>query len=223
MRSGAGPTFTESRPGPFGVTMGSMRRRFAWTITVWAIAVTGLAAAVQSFSKTDADNLEKKIAAVLARGAAVDAAARPLRTVITEREVNAYFKFQGAQQLPVGVVNPIITILDGERVSGVATVDLDAVRKSRVRGWTDPLSYITGSVDLHATGRLRGANGKGVFELESASIGAVPIPKALLQEIVSYYTRTPESPGGFSLDQPFDLPQKIRQVDLQRGSAVIVQ
>jgi hypothetical protein len=45
----------------------------------------------------------------------------------------------------------------------------------------------------------------------------------LLQEIVSFYTKTAESPAGFSLDQPFDLPQKIRQVDLQRGSATIVQ
>jgi hypothetical protein len=200
-----------------------MPRRLAWTIAIWAIAVASLAAAVQTLTKTDADSLEKKIAAVLARGAATNAAARPLRTVFTEREINAYFKFQGAAQLPVGVVNPVITILDGGRVTGVATVDLDAVRKSKERGWLDPLSYITGSVDVHASGRLRAVDGKGVFELESASLGAVPIPKIVLQEIVSFYSRTPESPGGFSLDQPFDLPQKIRQVDLQRGSAVIVQ
>jgi hypothetical protein len=202
-----------------------MSRRIAWTIAVWAVAVTGAAGMVQSLSKTDADSLEKKIAAVVARGAATDAteASHPLRTVFMEREINAYFKFQGAQQLPVGVVNPIITILDSGRVTGVATVDLDAVRKSRERGWTDPLAYITGSVDLHATGRLRASNGKGVFELESAAIGAVPVPKMLLQEIVTFYTKTPENPGGFSLDAAFDLPQKIRQVDLQRGSAIIVQ
>ena len=201
-----------------------MPRRLAWTMAVFAVAVTGIAqGAVQSLTKTDADSLEKKIAVVVARGAAADAAARPLRTVFTEREINAYFKFQGAQQLPTGVVNPIITILDGGRVTGVATVDLDAVRKSKERGWLDPLAYMTGSVDLHAIGRLRAAGGKGVFELESASIGMLPIPLVALQEIVSHYTATPEKPGGFSLDQPFDLPQKIRQVDLQRGSAVIVQ
>jgi hypothetical protein len=202
-----------------------MRRLFAGTavsIVAWALAAASLAA-VQSFSKTDADSLEKKIAAVIARGAANDPVPRPLRTVITEREVNAYFKFQGAQQLPLGVVNPVITILDGGRVSGVATVDLDAVRKSKERGWSDPLAYVAGTVDVHATGRLRGANGKGVFELESATLGLVPIPITLLQEIVTFYSKTPESPGGFALDQPFVLPQKIRQVDLQRGSAVIVQ
>ena len=204
--------------------MGIMPRRLAWTLAVFAVAVTGASlGAVQSFTKTDADSLEKKIAVVVARGAATDGAARPLRTVFTEREINAYFKFQGAQQLPAGVVNPVITILDGGRVTGVATVDLDAVRKSKERGWLDPLAYLTGSVDLHAVGRLRASGGKGVFELESASVGMLPIPLVALQEIVSHYTKTPENPGGFSLDQPFDLPQKIRQVDLQRGSAVIVQ
>lgn len=200
-----------------------MPRRIAWTAALWAVAAVALAATSQTLAKTDADSLERKLAALIARAAATDAAPRPLRTVITDREVNAYFKHQGAQQLPAGVVNPVITILDGGRVQGVVTVDLDAVRKSRVRGWSDPLTYVTGSVDVHAVGRLRGANGKGVFEFESASIGALPIPKLVLQEIVSYYSKTPASPGGFSLDQPFDLPQKIRQVDLQRGSAIIVQ
>jgi len=188
-----------------------------------AVAVAGLAAAGQTLTKTDADNLEHKVAAVVARAAVTDPEARPLRTLITDREVNAYFRYQGAAQLPVGVVNPTLAILDAGRVSAMATVDLDAVRRSKERGWTDPLSYVTGTVDVIAVGRVRGANGKGVVDLESATLAGVPIPKSLLQEIVSFYTRTPESPGGFSMDQPFDLPQKIRQVDLQRGSAVIVQ
>jgi len=203
--------------------MGSMRRRIAWTTAVWAVVVTALTGAGQAPSKTDADSLERKLAALIARGAATEPSARPLRTVITDREVNAYFRHQGAEQLPLGVVNPTVTILEGGRVQATATVDLDAVRKSKERAWTDPLTFVTGTIDVQAIGRLRCANGKGVLELESASLGVVPIPKALLQEIISYYSKTPASPGGFSLDQPFDLPQKIRQVDLQRGSATIVQ
>ena len=203
--------------------MGSMRRRIAWTTAVWAVAVSALAGAGQALSKTDADSLERKLAALLARGALSEPSARPLRTVITDREVNAYFKHQGAEQLPLGVVNPTVTILEGGRVQALATVDLDAVRKSKERSWSDPLTYVSGTIDVYAVGKLRCANGKGVVELESATLGAVPIPKVLLQEIISYYSRTPASPGGFSLDQPFDLPQKIRQVDLQRGSATIVQ
>ena len=40
---------------------------------------------------------------------------------------------------------------------------------------------------------------------------------------MSYYSKTPEKPQGFDLDKPFDLPQNIRQVELQRGTATIVQ
>jgi hypothetical protein len=200
-----------------------MLRRLTWTTALCAVVTAALAGGEQPLTKRDADSLEKKLTAMLARGAMAGAAGRPLRTVISDREVNAYFKFQGAEQLPVGVLNPSITLLDAGRFSGVATVDLSVVRRAKERPWSDPLAYISGSLEIRAVGRLRGANGKGLFDLESATLAGVSIPKALLQEIVSYYSKTPESPGGFALDQPFDLPQKIRQVDLQRGAAVIVQ
>jgi hypothetical protein len=200
-----------------------MLRRLAWAAALCALTAAALGGAEEPLTKRDADSLQKKLTAVLERGAMSGSDARPLRTVISDREVNAYFKFQGAEQLPVGVLGPTITILDAGRVSGAAMVDLDAVRRSKERSWTDPLAYVSGILEIHAVGRLRGANGKGIFDLESATLSGVPIPKALLQEIVSYYSKTPESPGGFALDQPFDLPQKIRQVELQRGTAVIVQ
>src|SRR5213595_1404435 len=103
-------------------TMGSMRRRLMASTAAFILAAASVfaqAGAIPSLKKTDADSLEKKIAAVIARGAANDPAPRPLRTTITEREVNAYFKFQGAEQLPAGVVNPTLSILDAGRVSGV--------------------------------------------------------------------------------------------------------
>ena len=65
------------------------------------------------------------------------------------------------------------------------------------------MSYLTGRLPLTATGILTTAKGVGRFALESASVGGVPIPKPLLQEIVSYYSRTPQSPAGISLDDPF--------------------
>ncbi len=200
-----------------------MLRRSGLTAFLCALAVALVFGRGQSLTQQDADRLEKKLTAVLERGAKTGAPNGPLRTVVTEREVNAYLKFQGAEQLPVGVVNPSISIPELGRVAGVATVDLDAVRSARERVWSDPLAYVSGVLEIRVVGRLRGVDGRGTFDLESATLGGVPIPKALLQEIVFYYSRTPESPGGFTLDQPFDLPQRIRQVDLQRGAAVIVQ
>lgn len=166
----------------------------------------------------------RKLLSIFERGALPPARARrAARVSFTEREVNAYLKFYGESQAPVGIVEPRILIADGGRLEGRALVDLDAVRKAKVRGWVDPLAYVTGSVEVRAIGTLKTANGKGVFGLQSATLGGVPIPKTLLQELVSYYTRTPESPAGFSLDDPFELPHNIRQVEIQRGAATIIQ
>jgi hypothetical protein len=63
----------------------------------------------------------------------------------------------------------------------------------------------------------------GRFELESAAASGVPIPKALLQELITFYWGTPENRVGFSLDGPFDLPVGIRDIQIGAGQAVIVQ
>jgi hypothetical protein len=47
--------------------------------------------------KADADRLEKKLAIILERGAMTGPAGKALRTTVTDREVNSYFKFQGAE------------------------------------------------------------------------------------------------------------------------------
>ena len=52
---------------------------------------------------------------------------------------------------------------------------------------------------------------------------SVPIPKVLLQEIVSYYSRTAENPSGIGLDAPFALPARIREIQVEPGRAVVIQ
>ena len=68
-------------------------------------------------------------------------------------------------------------------------------------------------------------SGSGVawFELESATLSGVPIPKSLLQELVAYYSRTPANPRGLNIDDPFPLPAGIRRIDVLPGRAVVVQ
>jgi hypothetical protein len=51
----------------------------------------------------------------------------------------------------------------------------------------------------------------------------VSIPKTLLQEIITYYSKTKEHPAGWDMDSPFALPANIRGVEVQRGAATIVQ
>jgi hypothetical protein len=126
--------------------------------------------------------------------------------------------------LPAGVVEPSVTILGTGRVSGRAVVDLDAVRRQKApTSLLDPMNYLTGRLPVTATGVLKTSNGVGRFELESARVSSIPIPKVLLQEIVSYYSRTPDNPSGISLDDPFALPARIREIQVERGQAIIVQ
>ena len=202
-------------------------RRGALIIALCAVAVVAIQAVAQNGARPDrrdADNLDRKLNQVVTRGAKPPAKnSKPQKTTVTEKEVNAYFAFQGKQYLPVGVTNPVVTLPDTTRVEGRAIVDLDAIRKAKERGWMDLLAYVTGSVEIRAAGKLHATNGTGTFELESASIGGVPISKAFLQEVIAYYSRTPESPEGFNLDKPFKLPYQIQLLELQRGLAVIVQ
>ena len=55
-------------------------------------------------------------------------------------------------------------------------------------------------------------------------VAACTIPKVLLQEIVGYYSRTPEKPAGINLDDPFALPARIREIQVGPArQAMIVQ
>jgi hypothetical protein len=65
--------------------------------------------------------------------------------------------------------------------------------------------------------------GVGRFSVEYVEVKGVPMPKRLLQEILSYYTKSAEYPNGVSLDDPFTLPAQIRKVDLEVGRATVHQ
>jgi len=203
-----------------------MTRVRSSVVAVVVALASALPAAQGAVSKKEAALVEQKVNAVAVRGAAPAArrtAAKPVSTVFTEHELNIYLQANGKELLPEGVRDPRITIAGDRRVSGRAIVDLDAVRKSKERGWLDPASYLTGSVEVQATGVLQTADGKGTFVLESATVGSVPVPKSLLQELVSYYSKSPETPDGVNIDKPFELPANIREVQIQRGAATVIQ
>jgi hypothetical protein len=173
-------------------------------------------------SRRDAQMLRQKVSSIVEVSTRPGRTAR--RTTVTENEVNSYLAFDARDTLPTGVVDPTITILGGGQVSGRAVVDLDAVRKhAKPTSWFDPTSYLTGRLPVTAIGTLRTNNGIGRFELASATVGGVPVPKILLQQIVSYYSRTPANPAGIGLDDHFALPARIREIQVERGQAIVVQ
>lgn len=196
----------------------------------WAVLAIGLllaSAPSQStprLSKADGDRFQSKLARIVERGNAPRArAGAPLSTIVTDGEVNAYLRYHAQAQIPAGVVDPVLNAHGNGVVSGRAIVDLDAVRTQRERGWLDPMGYLTGRLPLTARGRLSTQNGIGRFELESAEISGVSVPKTLIQELLSYYSATPENPEGIDMDAPFELPAQIREIRVASGTATIVQ
>ena len=186
-------------------------------------AATVIAEAEQNLTRDDAVRMEQKLNAIMARGLVpTNKPAKPLRTSFTDREVNAYFKFN-SETFPTGVVNPRIEIIDGGKLKAQATVDLTAIRKSRPRSFLDPMNLVGGTVDLQVSGSLRASEGMGTLTVDSAWLGNIPIPKTVLQEVIAYYTKSPEMPDGFDIDKPFPLPVGIREVQLQRGAMTVVQ
>ena len=193
-----------------------------FVVSAALIAAAAFLSADERSSKRDADLLKQKVATITAFGDRPSNQTR--RTSVTESEVNAYLGYDGRSQLPAGVVDPAVSILGTGRLSGRAVVDLDAVRRAKAsQSWFDPTNYLTGKLPVTATGRLQTSKGVGRFELEAASVGGVPVPKLLLQEIVSYYSRTAQNPAGINLDDPFALPARIREIQVERGQAIIVQ
>jgi hypothetical protein len=197
--------------------------RLAVVLSV-SVAAVAPAVAWQRFSKQDADHFESKLSRIVAYGNQRGARASTTQsTPITDAEINAYFE-QGAKgQIPTGIVNPELSALGDGRVSGTAVVDLDAVRTQKKRGWFDPAAYLTGSLPVSATGLLITKDGVGRFQLESAQVSGVSIPKSFLQELLSYYSRTAQNPAGINMDDPFELPSRIREIQVQRGQATILQ
>jgi hypothetical protein len=197
------------------------------SVLLLAGALLGLAplAAQGRLSKQDAERFQSKLTQIVEFGNAAPraAAAKPRAIPVTDAEVNSYLRYMAADQIPVGIVEPLLNALGEGRVSGRAVVDLDAVRKQKQRGWLDPVNYLSGRLPVTAAGRLITKDGKGQFQLESAEISGVTVPKAVLQELVSYYSRTPENPAGIDMDAPFELPARIREIRVGSGSSTIVQ
>ena len=106
--------------------------------------------------------------------------------------------------MPIGIIDLIIVISNQGKLRGQATVDLeDIARYYRTGGMLDAWAYVGGRVPVTVTGAFSSMDGTGRFEFEAASISGVEVSKSLIQDIVSYLSRTAENPGGFNFDISF--------------------
>lgn len=195
--------------------------RFSCAIAV--LAAGAHLCAQPALSKADAARFAAKLAIIEKNAHTPRKGSAARTTTLTDVEVNSYLKFLAGSQVPVGIVEPTLHAVGNGRITGSALVDLDAVRTQKQRGWMDPLAYLMGRLPVTAAGVLTTQNGVGRFQLESAEISGVTIPKSLLQELLTYYSRTPEKPTGINMDEPFELPAAIREIRVGNGTAAVVQ
>ena len=196
----------------------------ASSVVCGSLGVAAQAPATPGPTKADADRCQQKIDRIAERGAQPrDGASAPQRTILTEREMNAYLRLVLQAQLPNGVIEPAAVLVGDGQFAVRVVFDLDTVRGPKERGVADPLRYLGGRVPVSMDCVLRTREGQGTLEFHSATLNGVPVPKFVVQELVVYATRSPDYPEGFRFDEPFRLPANVRELQVNRGEAVVVQ
>lgn len=172
------------------------------------------AASALQGSVAAAERMQQKLEAIVRFGAIPRLETQA--TVIEEGEVNAYLEHYLRAEIPPGIATPSLRILGDNRLSATATLDLDAMNAARPpsEGF-DPLRVLTGKLPAKVAGRLVTENGSGRFELESAELGGIPLPRALVSQLVSRYD--------VNIDDPFDLPSSIREIKVEPGQVTVLQ
>ena len=194
------------------VTLSSIALVIAGFVTVQGAAMT----------RQQADAFARKVVEIHDHG--TQSTRRAKRTTLSETELNSWFMYRAQPVMPNGLSQPKVTIVGNGKLIGSATIDLEAIGKKRSTGGSfDVWSLLGGKLPLSLTGVLHTKDGQGRFELQAADVSGVPIPKTLLQELLSYYTKSEERPQGYRLEDPFELPAKIRQIEVGQGQAVVVQ
>lgn len=189
-----------------------------------ALAPLVVLVAAPNVSPQQADAFAKKLAIISAQSTLATRAATVRRTSVSEDEVNSWFAYRAQPLLPQGMSEPQLTIVGNGRVMGTATLDLDTIAKQRrSSGILNPWNLVGGRVPVTVAGTLHTENGRGQFDVEETTVSGLPVPTSLLQELVAYYSRTPTAPQGIRLDDPFELPANIRQIEVGQGKAVVIQ
>lgn len=161
-----------------------------------------------------ADRMQQKLESIVRFGAIPRLETQS--TTIEEGEVNAYLEHHLRAEIPPGVIAPTLRIHGDNRLSATATLNLDAMNASRpAADGFDPLRVLRGSLPAKVSGRLVTENGTGRFELESAELGGIPLPRALVSQLVRQYD--------VDLDAPFELPSSIREIRVEPGQVIVLQ
>ncbi len=165
--------------------------------------------------------LERKLVEILQNAASAEQQVPAV--VVSEREANAYLQNEGFANIPSGITDARVVFEESGRISMFATVDLAVVSASSTRGALDPLGYLTGSVPVTVAGFLHTNEGTGRLEVEEVTVAGLAVPYSVIRDIVREYSKSDVHPNGVELAEPFELPYRIREVQVGLAELVVEQ
>lgn len=129
---------------------------------------------------------------------------RPLTTVMTEQEVNAYVA-SGRVRMPKGVQSLRFSGQPGV-IDSWARVDFDQLTAGQ-RSANPLLSMFSGVHDVAVTAHGSGSGGVANVHIDSVALDGVTIPDFALEMFVNHYIK-PKYPN-LGIDNRFQLPDRI--------------
>jgi hypothetical protein len=148
----------------------------------------------------------------------------PGTTVFSEDEVNELLRVEMREFIPDGLSDPYIKLIGSNAFLGRAVADLDEYKRRRKqRGGLDPLQFLTGRLPVTARGLLYTRDGRGQVILQAADVNGIPLPPALVREMINALSRSEQHPNGYDIERPFALPAEIRAIAIHSKQAVVIQ
>jgi len=199
-----------------------MRGRRALAAVVAIVALPGWLGFAQEptppfseISPAAADSLGRKINAIRLVEYSPERRASQDSLTVSDVEMESFVLYWMADEIPPRVESIDVTVEDG-LISTDAELTLDEDNSS---GNAVVDSLLGGTHRLRIGGALKGQDGKGEFELREVWIDGFRIPLFVVDLIVVGFV-TPRYPE-VDLDEPFDLPWGIDEIQLTSGLATI--
>jgi hypothetical protein len=187
--------------------------------TVWPGQAPARGPAPPGLSWADADSLSRKLRQIRSEARSRDGSRRGSRVEVTEAELNSYLNLTYASQMPEGVTD-VAFGFDAGQLEARAMVDLERARgEAPALGSWSPMALLGGNLPVELKGSLTGDDGFATLQLESVTVGSLPVPLSVLAGVVASSTQTPRRPRGFDIFAPFRLPYAVKKVRLESGRA----
>lgn len=187
---------------------------------VVSLAMTAPAFRQSDLEPVDGQRLLDKLVEITDRVVTPDVTNQSV--IIHQREINAYLQFQAVTELPTGITDAEISLLDGGVLSVRATVDLSLLRDAQPQETPDLLRYLSGRVPVTVDGEVRGQNGVAHVDVELVTIAGLSVPVSVLTDLVRRYSTGEQYPDGIDFAEPLNLPYGMSELRVEHERVVVV-